>query len=1022
MLLAVTLTLFPLLYLTLEIPKRIVNDAIGAESEIVTVLGYEFGQITFLMILCGVFLISVIAHGLTKMRINTMKGIVAERMLRRFRYTLIARILRFPKPYVQRTSQGELVSMITAEAEPMGGIMGDAITQPVLQAGQMATILFFLFAQSVWLGLAAVALIPVQAWLIPKLQRQINVHNKERIKEVRKLAGEIGETSAGSASLRVNGGWRYRMAMIGHRLGTLFSIRLLIYRKKFFMKFLNNFITQLTPFFFYSVGGLLAIQGNITVGALVAALAAYKDLSSPWKELLTYYNQMQELSQRWTLIVDRFAPSGMIDEALLDAQPDPVPRLEGDIEIRDVTVVDSSNNPVLDKISVTVARGSAVAIAAPDEENRNAFADLLTREVLPATGKVLVGDQDLAGLPQSVVAARIGVADARPYVFDGDFGRNVMTALWVRPDNDAPVPEDLAEELGTRLTESVRSGNPTDRSDVKWIDPSLAQAEDDEQVLQWWLEIMDGIGTGKELYRRALDQTFDPVLHQKLARKIVDLRPVIAEEIQKTDLRPTFFKFKTDLFNPALSLTGNLFFAAPKVSDGATGAATGASAEAVARFASTLSESGIQDEVLKLSREVLEMLDQTFGVDGTDHPLFRQLGMDADVFRKRVELTLKCRDAGPEALTEADRLELLALPFEISAEQIGPAFTDELRMTLLEMRHKYRSSGSFELSDDYEELADDAYISGLTMFENAIFGKISASAGARAERLRDVVVDVLVAADIQHEIADLVLGLPTGIAGASLPSVFSEPLAISRAVIKKPDVLILNSVLAGLDAEAAENVRGKLRELLPDATIVVLHETIPSPENYDLFLELENGRLKSDDAVKTTEGDNAASADLNRKMRALEGAALFAGLPRKQLRLLAFGARWYEAEPDQYIFHMGDDGSDGAYLVLEGEAGIYFPHEDRPHELITTAKPGTLVGELALIRNVPRALDMKAHTDLQALRLGEEEFLAVVENDAATAYKILQVVAGYVGVGASSTDDTTEEDALPETGPDPEPA
>ena len=39
---------------------------------------------------------------------------------------------------------------------------------------------------------------------------------------------------------------------------------------------------------------------------------------------------------------------------------------------------------------------------------------------------------------------------------------------------------------------------------------------------------------------------------------------------------------------------------------------------------------------------------------------------------------------------------------------------------------------------------------------------------------------------------------------------------------------------------------------------------------------------------------------------------------------------------------------------------------------------------------------MVAESELKCLRIGAKEFLAVVENDAATAFKILQVVAGYV--------------------------
>ena len=123
-LLFLTLLSFPILYLSLELPKRIINDAIGGTGESVVILGFAFTQVQFLLVLCVGFLLAVLANGLLKMRLNTMKGVLAERLLRRFRFQLLTRILRFPRPYFRNTSQGELVAMVTSEAEPLGGIMG----------------------------------------------------------------------------------------------------------------------------------------------------------------------------------------------------------------------------------------------------------------------------------------------------------------------------------------------------------------------------------------------------------------------------------------------------------------------------------------------------------------------------------------------------------------------------------------------------------------------------------------------------------------------------------------------------------------------------------------------------------------------------------------------------------------------------------------------------------------------------------------------------------------------------------
>ncbi|MDA7963522.1 ABC transporter transmembrane domain-containing protein [Ruegeria sp.] len=983
-LLVLTVLSFPFLYASLELPKQIINDAIGAPSDSVTVFGVTVTQVQYLLILCFAFLATVIASGLMKMRINTMKGILAERMLRRLRFTLISRSMRFPKSYFATTSQGELVSMITSEAEPMGGLMGDAIAQPVFQFGQMMTIVTFLFMQSVWFGLASIALIPLQAWLIPKLQRQINLLNKDRIQEVRRLSSEIGESAAGISDLRTNGGWRYRLAQFSHRLGTLFEIRFKIYNKKFFMKFLNNLITQMTPFLFYSVGGYLAITGEVTVGALVAALGAYKDLSGPWKDLLTYYNQVQDMSLRWEVVTERFAPSNMIPEKLFEGTPETIPRLTGDVELRNVTVRDNDGKTILEDIDLTIPQGARVAIQSTHASERSALAQLLTREVLPAQGEVIMAGHDLNGLHQKVIAARIGYAYSRPYLFDGTLGDNLLMPLRTHPQHE----DDATRVPSRREIEAVRAGNPPDSLSDEWIDPGLAGLEDIEDIRDWWFKLVEAMGIDEFMFRRTLRTRFDPVQHPALAQDIVNLRDKIADRLRERGLDKCVYRFDPDAFNPAVPLGGNLLFSAP---------AHDISPEALAgdgRFLSLLTAHQLDDDALAISDAVLESLNQTFGRDGVDHPLFLRVGLSKDMYHRLLDLQERRKTRGDDALSDSDRALLLTVPFMLTAEQIGPSFPEEYKDKILSIRQKQAEQLRTAMDGMFVPLQPDLYLPRLTVLENALYGRISQMAGSQADAIEDLVAEVLNEAGLRRRAAAIIYDLPSGLGGNNLPTVFQERAAFSRAGIKRPDILILDKALASHDSESRLRTRLKLRELLPNSIMIFMEDHFAHPEAYDLFVEIKDGRI---DGVSRTGIDTEDSTpdDLSRKLKIISSTELFSRLDGRNQRLLAFSAQWYEVAAGQTIFSRGQT-PDAAYLCISGEASLNWPGEDGQTRTIATIGPGRLIGDLAVITGDPRQMDLIANTECTFLRLGAEELRAVVESDATVAMQLLQTVAGYL--------------------------
>ncbi|MEM6303675.1 MAG: ABC transporter transmembrane domain-containing protein [Pseudomonadota bacterium] len=988
-LLAFTLFTFPFLYATLELPKRIINDAIGADSDLVRMWGYEFSQVGFLMALCFGYLGAVVVHGLLKMRLNTMKGVVAERMLRRFRFRLISRMMRFPRSYFQNTSQGELVSMVTSEAEPMGGLMGDFIAQPVFQAGQMIIIVVFLFLQSVWFGLAGVALIPLQAYVIPMLQRQINLLNKDRVIQIRALAGEIGETAAGITDLRTNGGWRYRLAQFTERLGLLFDIRYRIFRKKFFMKFLNNFITQLTPFFFYAVGGYLAIKGEITVGALVAALAAYKDLSSPWKELLAYYNQTQDMGLRWEIVTERFAPKSEIDEHLFEGLPEDIPHLSGDVELQGVYVRNADGSMLLEDISMQIPKGARVAIEVPNQSERRALAEVLTREVFPVRGKVVIAGHDLSKLHQAVVSARIGYAHAQPYLFQGSVGENVLMPLRTSPKAVLWDPEQ--RNLGR--IEARRSGNSPDSLETDWLDPGLAGLSSDSAIYDWWFTVISALGSSQAIFENMLNATIDPEKHDALAQGLVEVREEVHAQLEKEGLLDAVYRFDPDRFNPAIPLGGNLLFASPIKDISQVGLAEERS------FLSMIKDQGLGEQAIGISQTLVETLHSTFGRDGTDHPLFTSLGIEETLYEQLVDIAGRRRDKGDAALTAEEFNLLLTVPFFFTAEQIGPTFPDAFKDEILHIR-KTRGAVLRERARDlFVPVAPENYLPQFTILENALYGRLSAVAGLRGDMVRDVVARVLEERGLKQLVCLVLFDVETTIGASNISTGFLERAAFGRAVIKRPDVTVFEQLLTDLGEKDHKDIRDGLSSILPETTQIYLADRFDDPAAFDMHIEVRNGRVDGLERSGTADLSDAPSDDLRRKLRIIARTELFAKLEPRNQRLLAFAAQWYDVPANTRIFKEGDR-SDAAYLCLKGKGELVYTDEEGVSHMISDVTPGRLIGDLQVILDEPRQLDLITVEDTQFLRIGAEQFSAVVQNDKFVLLSLLRTVGGHLSGAA----------------------
>jgi MFS family permease len=136
--------------------------------------------------------------------------------------------------------------------------------------------------------------------------------------------------------------------------------------------------------------------------------------------------------------------------------------------------------------------------------------------------------------------------------------------------------------------------------------------------------------------------------------------------------------------------------------------------------------------------------------------------------------------------------------------------------------------------------------------------------------------------------------------------------------------------------------------------------------------------------------DEAAGVD-GEIIGALRGVPFLAPLPLATLEFLGARVARVELATGSVLFHRGEEG-DRFYILTSGTLAIGLPEGVKREDA-----PG-YVGEIALLRDVPRTATVEAETACELWALERADFLAVVSGNAGSTGVAQDVVAGRLGV------------------------
>lgn len=874
--LLLVLASLPFYFLSLNVPKNIVNTGIqgdgfdgpgstqpfftielpGSEwlfgEAIIVFDGFMLEQQGMLLALSFLFLVLVLINGLFKRDINTRKGRTGERMLRRLRYQLSDRILRFPLLHMRRVKQSEMATMIKDEVEPLGGFIGDAFVQPAYLGGQAITAMVFIMVQSIWLGLVAAAIVLVQAFIIPRLRRRILVLGRERQLTARALAGRIGELVDGSTEIQAHDTSNFERADISDRLGKIYYIRYEIFKRKFFVKFLNNLLAQFTPFVFYAGGGLLAIYGHLDIGALVAVIAAYKDLPGPIKELIDWDQQRADVQIKYDQVIEQFQPSSILDPELQDIENEPGEPLEGEIIMTAVSLLDDNDFKLLDGVTFSIGVGEHVAVVGPSGSGKEQIAFLLSGLVHPTSGSVRISGRDIENLPSAVSGRRITYIGQDCYHFATSVRENLLYGLKHRPMTDSHYEGDAKSLRNAELAEAMRSGNPNFDLRADWVDYKAAGATGPDDINERLIEMLCLVELEEDVYRFGLTGTINPEENPEAATAILEARKMLVDRLESEGAGDLVVRFHDGEYNAHATLVENLLFGTPTRKS--------LRSENLADnvlFHQVLDDLDLTDDLIKMGVSIARTMVEIFADLPPGHPFFEQFSFISDDDLPEFRTLLQRYDtSGLQTLNVDEQKRLLTLPFNyVEARHRMGLIDKEMEERLLAARRNFREMLEREAPGAVEFYHADEYNAAADLQDNILFGRIAYGKAQANEVVGRAITEMLDSMGLRDTVIRIGLDYQVGVGGKRLSSVQRQKLGLARALLKQPDLLVVNEAVAVMDGSTQQRLLQKILEYRPDSGIVWTLQRPSLASNFQKIVVMQGGRAVeygTFDSLKTT--------------------------------------------------------------------------------------------------------------------------------------------------------------------------
>ena len=351
--------------------------------------GIDFDYIgKILLIVLGLYVCSAIfnfAQGWI------MTGI-SQKICYRLRKEISEKINRMPMKYFESRTYGEVLSRITNDVDTLGMGLNQSITTIITSTATMIGVLIMMLSISPLMTIIAIVILPISVGLISFVIKKSQNYFKTQQEYLGHINGQIEETYGGHMVVKSFNKEKDMVDEFNRTNNVLYSSA---WKSQFFSGMMQPIMAFVGNLGYAGValsGGLLAINGVITIGDIQAFIQYVRNFTQPITQIAQVINQVQSMAAASERVFEFLNEE---EEEQIVKNPVSTDNIRGEVEFDHVRFGYKEDQVIIMDFCAKVKPGQKVAIVGPTGAGKTTMVKLLMRFYDVNSGEIRIDGHNI---------------------------------------------------------------------------------------------------------------------------------------------------------------------------------------------------------------------------------------------------------------------------------------------------------------------------------------------------------------------------------------------------------------------------------------------------------------------------------------------------------------------------------------------------------------------------------------------------------------------------------------------------